>query len=150
MLAELVDVVIGVDTHRDSHALAIVEASVGVLVSEERVDASREGYRRALRLASRHGRRRLWAVEGSGAYGAGLARFLKERGERVLELERPVRTGSRGRAKSDALDALRWPASRSPSYAATATGRRCGCCSSAAKPRSRSAATASTSSAHSS
>ena len=107
MLAESVDVVIGVDTHRDSHALAIVEASLGVLVSEGRVVASREGYRRALRLAGRHGRRRVWAVEGTGAYGAGLARFLKERGERVLELERPVRTGSRSRAKSDALDALR-------------------------------------------
>jgi transposase len=107
MLAESVDVVIGVDTHRDRHALAIIEASVGVLVGEERVEASREGYRRALRLASRRGRRRLWAVEGTGAYGAGLARFLRERGERVLELERPVRSGSRGRAKSDARDALR-------------------------------------------
>jgi transposase len=107
MLAESVDVVIGVDTHRDSHALAVVDASLGVLMVEERVEASREGYRRALRLADRHGRRRLWAVEGTGAYGVGLARFLKERGERVLELERPVRTGSRGRSKSDALDALR-------------------------------------------
>lgn len=107
MLAESVDVVIGVDTHRDSHALAVVDASLGVVVVEEQVDASREGYRRALRLASRHGRRRLWAVEGTGAYGAGLTRFLQQKGERVLELERPVRRGSRGRAKSDALDAVR-------------------------------------------
>jgi transposase len=107
MLAESVDVVIGVDTHRDTHALAVVDAKLGVVIVEEQIDVGREGYRQALKLASRHGQRRLWAVEGTGAYGAGLARFLIERGERVLELERPVRRGSRGRAKSDALDAVR-------------------------------------------
>jgi transposase len=107
MFAESVDVVIGVDTHRDSHALALVDAGLGALIAEERVDANRAGYRRALKLASGCGRRRLWAVEGSGSYGAGLARYLQHQGERVLELERPVRSGSRGRAKSDALDALR-------------------------------------------
>ena len=107
MFAESVDVVIGVDTHRDSHALALLDAGLGALIAEERVDANREGYRRALKLASGCGRRRLWAVEGTGSYGAGLARYLQRQGERVLELERPVRSGSRGRAKSDALDALR-------------------------------------------
>jgi transposase len=107
MFAESVDVVIGVDTHRDSHALAFVDPGLGALIVEERVDASREGYQRALKLASGCGQRRLWAVEGTGSYGAGLARYLQQRGERVLELERPVRRGSRGRAKSDALDALR-------------------------------------------
>ena len=107
MFAESVDVVIGVDTHRDSHALALVDAGLGALIAEERVDANRAGYRRALKLASGCGRRRLWAVEGTGSYGAGLARYLQHQGERVLELERPVRSGSRGRAKSDALDALR-------------------------------------------
>jgi transposase len=107
MFAESVDVVIGVDTHRDSHALALVDAGLGVLVGEERIEANREGYRRALKVASGCGQRRLWAVEGTGSYGAGLARYLQQRGERVLELERPARSGSRGRAKSDALDALR-------------------------------------------
>jgi transposase len=93
MFAEPVDVVIGVDTHRDSHALALVDTGLGALIAEERVDANREGYRRALKLASGCGRRRLWAVEGTGSYGAGLARFLQQQGERVLELERPVRSG---------------------------------------------------------
>jgi transposase len=107
MFAESVDVVIGVDSHRDSHALALVDTGLAALIAEERVDANREGYRQALKLASGCGRRRLWAVEGTGSYGAGLARFLQQQGERVLELERPVRSGSRGRVKSDALDALR-------------------------------------------
>jgi transposase len=53
------------------------------------------------------GARRLWALEGTGSYGAGLARFLAARGERVCELERPAREGAGRRLKSDALDALR-------------------------------------------
>src|SRR6266508_337022 len=84
-----------------------VDAGLGALIVEERIEANREGYRRALKVASGCGQRRLWAVEGTGSYGAGLARYLQQRGERVLELERPARSGSRGRAKSDALDALR-------------------------------------------
>ena len=70
------------------------------------IPASRRGYRQALRLARRHAPGpRAWALEGLGSYGAG-ARFLCERGERVLEVERPAREGSRGSLKSDALDAL--------------------------------------------
>ncbi len=122
MFAESVDVVIGVDTHRDSHALALVDAGLGALIAEERVEANREGYRRALKLASGCGQRRLWAVEGTGSYGAGLARYLQQRGERVLELERPARSGSRGRAKSDALDALRALVSREASVAVRRKG----------------------------
>ena len=49
----------------------------------------------------------MWALEGSGSYGAGLARFLTRHGEQVLEVERPRREGRRGRLKSDALDAER-------------------------------------------
>ena len=56
------------------------------------VSACRSGYRRALRLARlRAPGRRVWALEGTGCYGAGLARFLVGRGERVLEVERPAR-----------------------------------------------------------
>ncbi len=70
--------------------------------------ATRRGYRQALRLARRQAPgRRAWALEGTGSYGAGLARFLHARGEQVLEVERPRRQGRRGRLKSDALDAER-------------------------------------------
>lgn len=106
MVADSFDVVIGVDTHRDSHAFALVRCVDGALREEQVLCANRSGYRAALRLGRRGGRRRLWALEGTGSYGAGLARYLQARGERVLEVERPVRKGSR-RAKSDSLDALR-------------------------------------------
>ena len=107
MLADQLDYVIGVDSHRDRHALCVLAAS-GEIVSEQELPADAVGYRQALRLAERQAPgRRLWAIEGTGCYGAGLTRFLAGRGERLLEVERPTRTGSRSRLKSDPLDALR-------------------------------------------
>lgn len=100
--------VIGVDTHADSHALALVDARTQRTCRSLTIAASGRGYRRALRLARKHvPERRVWALEGTGSYGAGFARFLASRGERVLEVERPRREGRRGRLKSDALDAER-------------------------------------------
>jgi transposase len=107
MLADELDYVIGVDSHRDRHALALLAAS-GVIEAEWALPADADGYWQALALAEeRAPGRRVWAIEGTGCYGAGLARFLAERGERVLEVERLKRSGSRGRLKSDPLDALR-------------------------------------------
>ena len=108
MLADDVRYVIGVDTHADQHALCLVEACSQRTARRLTIAASRRGYRQALRVARRHApARRAWALEGTGSYGAGLARFLAERGEQVLEVERPRRQGSRGRLKSDVLDAER-------------------------------------------
>ncbi len=63
-----------------------------------------------MRYASFAGSRQVVAPgrwRGWGSYGAGLARFLDARGERVLEVERPRREGRQGRLKSDLLDAER-------------------------------------------
>ncbi len=51
--------------------------------------------------------RRAWAIEGTGSYGAGLARYLAERGETVLEISRTPRSERRLRGKDDTLDAAR-------------------------------------------
>jgi len=108
MVTDEVDFVVGVDTHADQHALAVVDAATQRTCRQLTILASRQGYRQALRLAKRHAPgRRAWALEGSGCYGAGLARFLNARGERVLEVERPSREGQTGRLKTDALDAER-------------------------------------------
>ena len=107
MLADELDYVVGVDPHRDRHALAVVEVRTGAVVFEAVIAASEGGYRRALELADLHGEgRRCWAVEGSGSYGAGLARVLVGVGERVLEVGRLPRE-RRFPGKSDALDAAR-------------------------------------------
>ena len=100
--------VIGVDTHRDRHALALVACPSGACLAEAIIVADGRGYAAALALAREQAPgARAWAIEGTGSYGKGLARSLAGQGERVLEVERPKREGRRGRAKSDRLDALR-------------------------------------------
>ena len=107
MLEDELAYVIGVDTHRDEHTLCVVEATTQRTCGGFAVEANRSGYRRALRLAARRAPGcRVWAIEGTGSYGAGLARFLACRGEEVREIERPKRAGGR-RGKSDPLDAER-------------------------------------------
>ena len=107
MLADQLDYVIGVDPHRDSHAIAIVDARTGVVVFEAAVAADGRGYSEALQLAQLHSRgRRAFAVEGTGSFGAGLTRFLTSEGEQVFEVTRPRRERRSG-GKTDALDAVR-------------------------------------------
>ncbi len=87
MLADQLDYVIGVDPHRDMHALAVVEVRTGTVVFEAVLSADGGGYADALRLADRYAPgRRAFAVEGTGSFGAGLTRSLTARGERVLEI----------------------------------------------------------------
>jgi len=107
MLADRLDYVIGVDPHRDTHALAIVDVRTGGVVLETSVSANGDGYARALRLAQEQAPgRRVFAIEGAGSFGAGLTRFLRDNGERVLEVGR-LRRARRSGGKTDALDAVR-------------------------------------------
>jgi transposase len=100
MLADQLDYVIGVDPHRDSHALAIVEVVTGAVVFEANVAASSHGYAQALTLVEQHAQgRRVFAVEGTGSFGRGLTRFLDGRGERVLEVGRLRRERPSGRRR---------------------------------------------------
>jgi transposase len=100
MLADQLDYVVGVDPHRDSHALAVVHVVSGAVVFESTIEANSDGYAQALELADRHAcGRRVFAVEGTGSFGAGLTRFLTAEGERVLEV-------SRLRRERQALQAL--------------------------------------------
>ncbi len=107
MLAEVVDVVIGVDTHKNTHTAAVVVAATGAVVEDLTVEADPDGYAELVAMADRHSGLRAWSVEGTGGYGAGLTRLLVERGESVIELDRPNRPARRNGAKSDPLDAVR-------------------------------------------
>jgi transposase len=125
MLAEQVDYVVGVDTHRDQHTLAVVAAPTGAVLAQTTVRTDAAGYREALRFAAAHAAgARVWAVEGAGHYGAGFSRYLAQQSETVLEVSRSLRGERRLRGKSDPLDALR--AARSSLAAETPTLPRAG------------------------
>jgi transposase len=107
MLADLVQIVIGVDTHKHTHTAAVMAAGTGQTVAMLTVATNPGGYRQLLELADRQPGRRVWAIESTGGYGAGLTRFLATHAERVVELDRPKRTARRHGAKSDPIDATR-------------------------------------------
>ena len=107
MLADQLDYIVGVDPHRDFHALAVVEVVSGVVVFESTVAANGGGYAQALKLVGeRAPGRRAFAIEGTGSFGAGLTRFLTSHDEWVLEVGR-LRRERRSGGKTDALDAVR-------------------------------------------
>jgi transposase len=107
MLEGQVDAVIGVDTHRDRHAAALLDRNGGVRATLE-VPSDQAGHAQLLQLADEQAPgRRIWALEGTGCYGAGLTQFLVDQGEWVIEIDRPKRPRGRHSAKSDGLDAIR-------------------------------------------
>ncbi len=106
MLAELIDAVVGADTHRDTHELEIAQPS-GAPIDVCSISNDTRGYGDAVAWIAEHapGPRVVVAVEGTRSYGAGLARALSEAGLMVIECEQPTRAARRGRGKSDAIDA---------------------------------------------
>jgi Transposase len=107
MLAEVVEVVIGVDTHKHPHTAAVVAAATGATTATMTVATTPAGYQQLLELADQHHDQRVWAIEGTGGYGAGLTRSLAAHTEQVVELDRARRAARRHGAKSDPLDATR-------------------------------------------
>lgn len=102
-----VDFVLGVDTHKHTHTASVVDP-LGAERMTQTLPADATGYGRLLRFARTHAPgRRLWAIEGVGSYGSGLACYLLEQHEQVVEIDRPARPARRNGAKSDALDATR-------------------------------------------
>jgi transposase len=98
----------------DALRLTCPPAVAGTHLATTTVPATAQGYQRLLTVAAEHGPRqpdrRIWAIEGTGGYGAGLTRLLTRHGEQVVELDRPKRPKRPARrhgARSDALDAVR-------------------------------------------
>ena len=98
------DVVGGVDTHRDNHVAAAVD-SAGRLLGTASFPATGTGYGELLAWLASWGQLARVGVEGTGSYGAGLARHLAAAGVAVVEVNRPNRQTRRRRGKSDVTDA---------------------------------------------
>ncbi|SEO12151.1 IS110 family transposase [Cryobacterium luteum] len=94
----------GVDTHKDTHHVAIVDG-LGRPIADREFLAVGSGYRQIIDFLHAHGIVEAVGVEGTGSYGAELARVLAGAGMRVLEVCRANRAERRLRGKSDPLDA---------------------------------------------
>jgi transposase len=98
------EVTLGIDTHLDQHAVAVVDA-VGRLLGTTTVPATTAGCEQLLGWASAFELVTRAGVEGTGCYGAGVARFLQAAGVEVIEVTRAARSDRRHLGKSDPLDA---------------------------------------------
>jgi transposase len=95
----------GVDTHADVHVAAVIDANGGVL-GVEAFSTTPRGYAALADWLASFGDVMRVGVEGTGAYGAGLARFLRARELIVIEVDRPNRQQRRRAGKSDTIDAI--------------------------------------------
>ena len=99
-----VAVIGGVDSHKHTHYAAAVDDQ-GRLLGAQQFPATEHGYRDLLDWMRSHGTIGAIGVEGTGSFGAALARSLAEAGEQVVEVNRPNRLARRMDGKSDRLDA---------------------------------------------
>jgi len=104
MPSEAQVVIGGVDTHKDVHVAAVIDER-GKILDTASFSATVKGYRELLTWLSSFGELAKVGVEGTGAYGAGLARHLGKEGVEVVEVNRPNRQARRRRGKSDTVDA---------------------------------------------
>src|SRR4051812_40210512 len=103
MLAEQYDFIIGGDPDRDTIDLAILDTTTGRVHAQTSDRADGSAYVRLLAWAGQRAPgRRVWALEGTGSFAAGLVTVLAEAGEDVVEIQNKKR--SRG-AKNDRIDA---------------------------------------------
>src|SRR5947209_11056447 len=115
MLAEIVDAVIGVDTHRDFHQVEIAYPSgqveiaypSGAMIATRSFSNDSVGHAQTLTWVFEHapGPRLVMSIEGTRRYGVGLARAATTAGLPVIEAKQPSRKNRRGRGKSDSIDA---------------------------------------------
>ena len=98
------EVILGVDTHHDVHVAAVITA-LGVLLGTAQFPATTAGYQTLVGWVATFGMLRRAGVEGTGSYGAALARHLRAAGVEVIEVNAPDKANRRRRGKTDTLDA---------------------------------------------
>lgn len=97
-------ITIGVDTHNDLHVAAAKDA-LGRHLATTSIPTTPAGYAQLLTWARGLGKIEAFGVEGTGSYGAALARFLRAHRQVVVEVNRPDRAARRRKGKSDPVDA---------------------------------------------
>ncbi len=97
-------IIVGVDTHRDEHVAVAID-HLGARLGEHRFPTTSVGYEGLDSWARGSGEVVAFGIEGSGSYGAGMARYLAGRSSNVIEVSRPDRSTRRRLGKSDPVDA---------------------------------------------
>jgi transposase len=97
-------VTLGVDTHAEQH-VAVALDERGRRLGTCTIPTTSSGFAELMRWASQYGELDRVGIEGTGSYGAGLARWLRARSVAVVEVDRPARRTRRLRGKSDTVDA---------------------------------------------
>ena len=97
-------VVGGVDTHKELHVVAVVDAHDRVIGTES-FSTTRAGYRALVRWMRTYGDIARVGVECTGSYGAGLMRHPDTAGIDVLEVTAGDKVDRRKRGKDDTIDA---------------------------------------------
>src|SRR4051812_22239549 len=103
-------IVLGADTHKRSHTLAVIEVATGQVLGDKTVQVGPRGFATLLGWARGLDGRRVWALEDCRHVSGALERFLLGRSERVVRVATRLmageRRGGRGRGKSDLIDAM--------------------------------------------
>ena len=103
-------IVIGADTHKQSHTVGAVDAATGRVIAEKTVKAKRRSFDDLLVWARGLEEGRVWAIEDCRHVSGALERFLLRRGEQVVrvapKLSAGARSSARERGKSDVIDAV--------------------------------------------
>jgi transposase len=105
MAAKKTPITGGVDTHGQTHHAAAVDQT-GRVLGDHEFPATAPGYRALLAWLRSHGTVVKIGVEGTGTYGAGLARYLAAEKIALVEVDRPDRKTRRTKGKSDPIDAI--------------------------------------------
>ncbi|MPY36935.1 IS110 family transposase [Streptomyces adustus] len=98
------EVILGVDTHKDTHVAAVL-TPLGAILATDAFPATSAGYCELLDWAGLFGRLARAGVEGTGSYGAALTRHLLSHGIQVFDVNRPDKTARRQQGKTDTVDA---------------------------------------------
>ena len=93
-------VIVGVDTHKHVHVAVAID-SWGIRLRDHAFVVDSGGYQALITWAETHGRIDAFGIEGTGSYGAGLARAVRRAGHRVVEVNRGDRRTRRAAGKSD-------------------------------------------------
>jgi transposase len=103
-------IVIGADTHKQTHTCAAARAGTGKLAGEKTAAARKPGFRQLIDWGRELDEERIWAIEDCRHVSGAFERFLVEAGERVVRVPPKLmgesRKAERTRGKSDPIDAV--------------------------------------------